>query len=240
MESINQVFKTNDYDLFGPIDGNRNVNLLHLRRLTESIAEKYITVPIIVNERYQIIDGQHRYEAAKVLDKPVYFIKVKGLQLPDVHRLNTNLKNWSADDYLDGYCMLGNSDYIKYKLFKEEYGFGHDEVKALLSNTIASDGIQNRHFKEGTFKIRNYDLACRNAEKILMVREYYDGYKRRSFVRAMLELFQHSDYNHAEFLQKLSFQSVKLQDCTNNRQYIILIEEIYNYKRSKKDKVRFY
>ena len=73
-----------------------------------------------------------------------------------------------------------------------------------------------------------------------MVREYYEGYKRRYFVYAMLELFENPDYSHVEFLNKLSFQSVKLQDCTDVKGYLILIEDIYNFKRSKNIKVRFF
>ena len=51
MKQVNQVMMTNDYDMFETIDGNREVNRLHLRRLKQSIQEKYITVPIIINEK---------------------------------------------------------------------------------------------------------------------------------------------------------------------------------------------
>jgi len=93
-------------------------------------------------------------------------------------------------------------------------------------------------FHDGTFKVNNLNLATEYAEKIMMVSQYYDGYKRRAFVYAMLDLFNNPDYNHAEFLNKLSFQSVKLQDCTTSEQYLFLIEDIYNYKRNKQQKVR--
>jgi hypothetical protein len=240
MKQVNQVYQTNDYSVFKHIDGNRAVNKIHLKRLMRSIDEKYISVPIIVNSRYEIIDGQHRFESAKQLHKPIYFIRINGLELPDIHRLNSNLKNWQADDYLAGYCELGLEDYLIYRDFKEKYGFGHDETKALLSGTLSSDGSQVDHFKEGTFRVRDLKSAERNAEKILMLKEYYrDGYKRRAFVKAMLQLFQHPEYNHAEFLNKLSYQSVKLVDCTTVKQYITLIEEIYNYKRYRDNKVNF-
>lgn len=240
MKEVNQVLKTNDYSMFKHINGNRNINKLHLKRLTESIAEKYIEVPIIVNSNNQIIDGQHRFEAAKELGKDVYYIKVKNLNLDDVHRLNTNSKNWTAEEYMQGYCELGLEDYIKYRDFKRKYGFGHNETNAILTNRSRMSGSKNTDFNDGVFKILDYDLAVKNAEKICMVREYYEGYKRRYFVYAMLELFENPDYSHVEFLNKLSFQSVKLQDCTDVKGYLILIEDIYNFKRSKNNKVRFF
>ena len=240
MKEVNQVLKTNDYSMFKHMNGNRNINKLHLKRLTESIAEKYIEVPIIVNSNNQIIDGQHRFEAAKELGKDVYYIKVKNLNLDDVHRLNTNSKNWTAEEYMQGYCELGLEDYIKYRDFKRKYGFGHNETNAILTNRSRMSGSKNTDFNDGVFKILDYDLAVKNAEKICMVREYYEGYKRRYFVYAMLELFENLDYSHVEFLNKLSFQSVKLQDCTDVKGYLILIEDIYNFKRSKNNKVRFF
>jgi len=239
MKSVNQVLMTNDYDMFQTIEGNREINKLHVKRLKDSISEKYITVPIIVNEKNQIIDGQHRFQSAKELEKPVYYIKVNGLGLKDVHRLNTNTKNWTADAYLDGYCRLGFQDYIMYREFKNKYGFGHNETNAILSNKQRMGGSKNQAFKDGVFHIVDYNQAVKNAEKITMVKQYYDGYRRRAFVYAMLDLFQNPNYNHAEFLNKLSFQSRSLVDCTDVQQYLTLIEEIYNYKRNKQNRVYF-
>ena len=240
MKQVNQVLMTNDYSMFKSMSGNRDVNDLHIKRLKDSMQEKYISVPIIVNEKNQIIDGQHRFQSAKELSKPIYYIKISGLRLQDVHRLNTNTKNWTAYSYLDGYCKLGKEQYLIYRDFKERFGFGHNETQALLSNKSRMAGSRSTKFKDGDFVIEDYNLAIRNAEKIGMCSEYYEGYKRRSFVYAMLDLFDNDDYNHAEFLNKLSFQSVKLQDCTTIDQYLVLIEEIYNFKRTKATKVRFY
>ena len=238
MKTINQVITTNDYSMFKIIDGNRSINKLHLKRLKQSIKEKYITVPIIVNHKFQIIDGQHRFNAAKELGKPINYIKVNGLDLADVHRLNTNSKNWTADSYMDGYCKLGMEEYIKYRDFKNKYGFGHNETNALLTNRTSAGGHHIEAFNHGTFKIADYNLAVENADKITQVAQYYDGYKRRGFIYAMLQAFTHPKYNHNKFLSKLSFQKGKLYDCSKAEQYLELIQKIYNFKRSDDSKIR--
>lgn len=240
MNTINQVKQTNDYDLFTYINGNRIINKPHKERLKKSISEDYIPVPIVVNEDYQIIDGQHRYESACELNKPIYFIQIDGLKLNDVHRLNTNSKNWTAEEYMNGYCELNYTEYIKYREFKNQYGFGHNETMGILSGIKKPGGRHSEKFRSGSFKVVDLNEAVRIAEKIKMVGEFYPGYKRRAFVYTMLNLYNHPKYNHAEFLNKLSFQSVKLQDCTDVRGYTTLIEEIYNFKRKKSDKVRFF
>ena len=233
----NQVHTTKDYFLFKSIDGNRNKNLLHINRLKKSMYENYLFTVIIVNENYEIIDGQHRFDVVKELNLPLHYIICKGYGLNEVHVLNQNSKTWNADDYLTGYCNLGHSDYIKYKEFKETYGIGHIECMTLLTGMHTKSQVDD--FYGGTFKIKNYNEACKTIEKILIISQYYDGAKRRSFIYAMLQLFKNKNFNFAEFIQKLKCQTTKLVDCSNTSQYIALIEEIYNYRRREKINLRY-
>ena len=231
------VNKTNDYNMFSFIDGNRNINEGQLTRLTKSIEDNYIPIPIVVNEKKQIIDGQHRYTVVKSLNKPVYYIEIEGLRLAEVHTLNTIAKNWSHDDYMNSYADKGIGAYIKYREFKNKYNFSHNDSLALL-NGIRTGGSLWQQFKDGLLTITSYNNAVNKADKITMIKEYYDGYKRRAFIFAMMRVFNNKEYNHTEFLKKLSYQSTKLVDCTKAVEYLALIEEIYNYKR--KNKVRLY
>ena len=231
------VNKTNDYNMFSFIDGNRNINESQLTRLTKSIEDNYIPIPIVVNEKKQIIDGQHRYTVVKSLNKPVYYIEIEGLRLAEVHTLNTIAKNWSHDDYMNSYADKGIGAYIKYREFKNKYNFSHNDSLALL-NGIRTGGSLWQQFKDGLLTITSYNNAVNKADKITMIKEYYDGYKRRAFIFAMMRVFNNKEYNHTEFLKKLSYQSTKLVDCTKAVEYLALIEEIYNYKR--KNKVRLY
>lgn len=107
-----KVETTTTYQAFKPIDGNRYVNQLHLKRLKKSMQENYLYTIIVVNERMEIIDGQHRFECAKELNLPLNYVVCKGYGLNEVHTLNQNSKVWSSEDYLDGYCKLGYQDYI--------------------------------------------------------------------------------------------------------------------------------
>ena len=104
MQVVNQVNSTNDYSKFKTLQGNRNVNSLHIRRLKESFKEKYLLSPIVVNQNYEIIDGQHRFEAAKELNLPVNFIICNDYSLKEVQLLNTNMKNWKKRGLLK--CLL--------------------------------------------------------------------------------------------------------------------------------------
>lgn len=237
MVNINQVHTTTDYFLFSPIEGNRNKNLLHINRLKKSMSETYLFTVIIVNEKYEIIDGQHRFDVIQELKLPLNYIVCNGYGLNEVHILNQNSKTWTSDDYLDGYCKLGYKDYLKYKEFKELYGIGHYECMWLLNGSQLSNPTQV--FFTGDFKIKNYNEACKIIEKIMLVEPYYNEWKRRSFILAMLQLFKNQNFELTEFLQKLKLQPTALSNCSTTNQYVSLIEEIYNYRRREKVNLRY-
>ena len=234
MKIVNQVKITNDYSLFSMLKGNRIINNAHLNRLKKSIREESLCVPIIVNEKHEIIDCQNRYNAWMELDLPVYYIVVRGYGLSQVQRLNSNIKNWNNDDYMECYCQLENPQYLKYRTFKETYGFGHYESIAMLTGHFKGSGLSFTRFRTGDFKIKNYRAACTMAEKLILVQPFYDGFKRRSFVLAMLDLINNPTFEISRLLQKLKYQQSKLVHCTNKEQYLFLLQDIYNYKASSK------
>lgn len=234
-----RVYTTSVYSVFKTLDGNRNINQIHLARLKESIKKNYLTTIILVNDSFEIIDGQHRFLICKELGLPINYIVVSNYGLREVQVLNANMKNWSTSDYIDGYCDLGYKDYILYREFVKKYKLNHTNAQSLLSGSAHTGVGQKRHLVEGTFKVIDYDIACEIAEKIIMVKPYYEGYKRRSFVFALSGIIKNKNFSFTEFLSKLSLQPTALKDCVNTGQYKALIENIYNYKRREKVNLRF-
>jgi hypothetical protein len=236
-KSISQVHTTTDYFLFKPIGGNRNKNFLHINRLKKSMAQNYLFTVIIVNEKLEIIDGQHRFEVVRELGLPLHYIICQGYGLNEVHILNANSRNWSSNDYLEGYCSLGYENYLIYRDFKEQYNIGHNETLFFLSLSNASE---SRHaFLNGKLKIDNLLKATKQIEQILLIEPYYSGVRRRSFIYTMASLLNNPNFEFTEFIQKLKLQPTALVNCNDTAQYKSLIEEIYNYRRREKVNLRF-
>jgi len=236
-----QVHTTKDYFLFKTLNGNRDVNPLHLKRLKESIKKNHLTTIIMVNEKFEIIDGQHRFFISQELNIPINYIISKNYGLKEVQILNANMKNWQTSDYVNGYCDLGYEDYIVFRQFIADYGFT-SQISVLLLSGEHSGGGEMRtaiKFKEGKFKVKSLDEAKRKAEKIMMIEPYYKGYSRRSFVFALNVMFKNKNFEFTEFIAKLKLQPTALQDCTSSYQYKSLIEEIYNYRRREKINLRY-
>lgn len=235
-----QVHTTEDYFLFKSIDGNRNLNLLHLNRLRKSMSEKYLFTTILVNENYEIIDGQHRFEVIRELGLPLHYIICENYGLPEVHILNATQKTWNSDDYLEGYCKLGYPDYIKYRIFKKKYDFPHNVCMPMLSSYNSNKGGSDvKDFYNGNFKIHNWKKAIEIADNIILLEPLYAGCRRGLFIYAMLQLFAKPQFEFTEFIQKLRLQPTAMMDCQSSAQYITLIEQIYNYKRREKVNLRY-
>jgi hypothetical protein len=237
------IHKTKNYKMFKSVDGNRVINQSHVNRLIKSISESYVPIPLLVNQdmygNYEIIDGQHRLKALEELGLPVHFIIKQNLSLKDMQKLNTNSRNWSQDDFMNSYEKLGLSAYIRYKTFKEKWKFGHDECWALLNGICSKPHGTIDKFRNGELTIKNYEKAVYHAQLITDLKQHFDGYKRRSFVFAMLRMFNNKDYNHARLMNKLSYQSNKLVVCSRVEDYLAILQKIYNFKTTRENKVRF-
>jgi len=256
MKLVTQVNQTYDYSIFKTLDGNRRVNKLHVKRLEESFHKHYLLCPIIVNDKYQIIDGQHRFEAAKKNGLPINFFIAPNYGLNEVQTLNQNMKNWKKEDYLSAYCDLGYPQYLKFKEFMNLYpDFGIAACETILTNKsqnnfkkyskeLMSESNNTgcymlKYFQEGELYIPNYDLSLEIAEKIMMVKPYYDGYNRNTFVKAMIAIFKVEYYNHAKFLNRLKSNPSSMEHCSNVTQYKLLIEDIYNFRSREKVSLRY-
>jgi|SaaInl3SG_22_DNA_1037383.scaffolds.fasta_scaffold05685_10 hypothetical protein len=238
-ESV-KVLKTKDYDQFSFIDGNRDINKENLTRIKQSMVEKYIPVPIIVNDRYEIIDGQHRFLAAKSLSLAIHFIVIPKLKLEDVQRLNTNSSNWGNKQYLQSYCKRGYRDYLLFRDFQEETGHSYNSSIALLTNSLARTGQHKRDFDKGLFKVTDLDGAYSQAKKLADIGQFFEDYKQGSFVYCMLRLFRNKKYNHKIFLRKLELQPTGLKKEATMQKYLEAVEKVYNYRTADINKVRFY
>ena len=253
VQEIGKIYETNNYSIFSLINGNREIDRAHVAQLKYSIKNYgYLNSPITVNKKFEIIDGQHRFTAAKELNLPIRYIIQDNYGLNEVQIMNTNGKNWRKSDYLESYCDRGNSNYLKLKKFMNEFPeFGISSAESILTNCVG--GINNRGSVDGddTNRVKNFqngnlvisDENLKNgidiAKKIQMFKPYYDGYNRRIFVSAMIGIFKNENYNHNQMIQKLNLNSTVLKHCSNVMQYKECIEQIYNYKTREKVSLRY-
>lgn len=241
------ILTTSDYSLFKVLKGNRRINQLHLRRLKESLKSNYLVTLIIVNQRMEIIDGQHRYFICKELGLPINYVIVYGYGLKEVQILNANMHNWSKIDYLDGYVDMGIDSYIKFKRFMSDFNelnFGNliRIASGVLSNkTKREDGrkVTVKFFENGDFVFQDVQKAYMVAQMIMDFKPYFTKYNDNSFCLSLMNIFEHPNYDHKKMLHKLKIQPTALVQCKTQEQYKIKLEEIFNYKTTIKVSLRY-
>lgn len=242
-EPILQIYKTTDYGQFKIMSDNRNINTLHVQRLIESFKVKHLVSPIIVNERKEVIDGQHRLLASQETGLPVYFMVLKGYGIDEVQIFNTNQKNWTKLDYLKMYCAEGRKPYLELQKFMEDFpDFGIQSAERLvtLSPYAKRQGRVNGHraqmkdFEEGKLVVPNITKTYQLARRLMEFKPYYPGYHRGVFISSVLPLFASKVYDHKEMIYKLQVcaaKGIRLVDCTSVEAFRMGLEDIYNWKR---------
>jgi hypothetical protein len=238
-----KILKTYDYSLFRKLKGNRDILEPHLKAITKSIEEDgYSYCAIQVNEKYEVVEGQHHLEACKSLNLPVYYYIVEGANIDDVTVMNTHRKNWGFDQWLNRYVKYNYQEYKIYQHFYDQWGFDHWSTIFLLCRTkgVRGRGTLKKTFEIGELKIETLEEGKKWSKRIMDIEQFYSNYKRRAFIQAMIRVFHDSAYNHKTFLKKLSLVRDRLYDCSTVGLYLQRIDDIMNYSTPKNQRVNFY
>ena len=155
-ESEIKVYETKNYDMFRQMLGNRDIK--GESEIVESIKRVgLVHNPIIVNEKYEVIDGQNRLEALRQLDLPVYFIIQKGLGIEACRSLNIGQTNWGTEDYIYSFADVGNKNYRRLASLMTEFQkqFGIQGIIAMAKPRRVNEGggLPNSVIKNGEFEL---------------------------------------------------------------------------------------
>lgn len=196
------IQSTTDYTMFKYLNSNRRLSKPHVKRLVaafEMQPRSNVYNPVLVNENFEVIDGQHRIAALSELKMPVHFIVGEGLNIDDAQQINAGSKAWSPMDYARSFSAQGKKAYDVYIDFKEKYKFNHDVLLRLMA---LDEPITTEAFKRGRLHVTNKARATEIA-KVLVQIVKLTGIKHRSLAFALEELFDDIE-NKAEFLHYLA------------------------------------
>ena len=234
----NKVHYTTDYSIFSYLKGNRDIVNKHVKDLSSEIDERDLEIPIIVNEKMEVCDGQHRLEAYKALDKPVAYIIKDGLELTDIRKLNSVNRKWTMYEYMMSHFKLEVPDYVSLEWFVRTYGFSVSDSLAMLNGKGYCNTHDMKLFKEGKFVIHDLEKAKKTATCIDYVGEYFEHYRKVSFIRAMISVMNDPVFVWSIFENKLKNFSSKLTNQGSRNDFILNIEKLYNYKTSPEKRIR--
>ena len=172
-----KVMYERNHTKFSRLDNNREIDKRHVASLVVSIKKYGQMMPIIVNEKLEVIEGQHRLEACRELNVPVaYIINIKSSS-KDIAIINNTQKGWSNKDFLWHFSHQSHSNHAVYRRidkFFKNYPINFSIGLMLLAGKQSHQDSNNRGamkpFREGTFVIDDYDFAENKASQLLKLK----------------------------------------------------------------------
>jgi hypothetical protein len=237
-----EIRETQEFSIFKTFKGNRLVNRNQVESLKRAIQQKNLLRcrPIIVNTEMEIIDGQHRLEAAKELNIPIPYIVNPNADYRDATILNANNDNWDLNEYLRMYLEYGYPQYVKLKNFQDRHALDLDKTLMFMTTKSRSPEF-SRTFKEGIFVFSanevSLDLAILKIKeavfyiksKTIIGRTTYLGTK--TFWRALYKFITENDIDWSSFMRKLEYKCDSLRPMSQIEDYVRAFRSIYNFNR---------
>ena len=229
------IEKTKDYGKFKFRNDNRaKIDKPHVKRLVDSIKSRNLLHmrPILVNEKMEVIDGQHRLKAAMELDVEIFYQIEKKLSASDIILVNIAQK-WSSADYLNYYCQHEYPEYLKLKSFIE-----NNELTLRVALNIVSgtehDGF--KFFREGKFcfdsDVVSEELAmCWDTINYIRKINGYSVYTQSAkFWKALLSLIRHPLFDASRWRENMQRMISHFAPKSTYKEYQEMFQNIYNWR----------
>lgn len=221
-----EIKSTTDYSLFKKLEGNRDIKKTNA--LVASINEMNLTkfCPIIVDEAFRIVDGQHRFDACQRLDLPVYFVVMESQKAEQAMIiLNKCQSQWRNEEFFQYNEKSVGGCYTELKEYIEKY-------KIPLSFAVLlfpEKPFDTRKIRSSDFKFTKYKFCDDLAE-------YYTSHefrklpfsKSKPFARAIRIFYENSTERERK---KLLLKALAIPQCANYNQYLTAFKNLIRMRR---------
>lgn len=228
-----RIYKSTNYDKFKYVVGQREIT-------KNNALEKVITennlldcCPMIVNENFEVIDGQHRLEVAKKHGLPIYYIIKINASSRTAQNMNIANKIWRLQDHMKHFSDLGNENYILTSKIIEKYDI---PITVFINSFVARGSYDNRlvNFREGKAQLKysadeiinicNRYLDYKNKAKKLFNLKKFD----RNAYAVIFETIVHPKYFHERMMHAIDLYPDRFKACFAWRTVDNIREALWN------------
>jgi hypothetical protein len=171
---------------------------------------------------------------AREMKSKIWYIIVEDFTLQDIAKINSNTEKWKTEDYINCYVQQENDNYIQLREFLEKTNFPLSVSLHLLSRgVVGHDGgassNESDDFKRGKFVVKYAD----NAWKLHQAVKQFEGFHQhtnRHFIVALDILLRSDKCDFVELIEQYKKEGVKLERRGSVKEYLVNLEEIYNYR----------
>ena len=230
--------QTTDYSIFKIKKGNRTVNTAHVQKIKDSLNKHtYLpSCPIICDKDMNVIDGQHRLQAAKELGIAVYYIIEEKPDADLLIDLNITQRKWSTTDYITYYANEKNNvNYQRLAMAVKEIPFDVTTVLSMAFNKEIGGNFLNTKVKTGLLEITEKDIKTAHIlyDNIMSLRDALRCTMTGRMVRAVVSLQQHPKFSWSTMLHKAKQWSAKAYHCSTKQEWEDMLIMLYNMSSTK-------
>jgi hypothetical protein len=231
------IQKTTEYKKFSLHRKNRKLDFAKVQRLSGAIEKNNLLhlFPIVVDKDYVILDGQHRFQAAKDVNAEISFVIADDeYGIDRVAETNNFQSHWKLDDYVLFYSTEDKKNYRELLHLSLKYTISAGVIAAIEGRDKIHKAINTGEFKfmdlGGVINVLEFALEFNN-------RYSFKHWRRREFLKALRHILRINDFNKKQLFDQIEKNPKLLVRCFSQEEYINIFQEIYN-KNSKKP-VRF-
>ena len=235
------VYRTSDYNLFKKLQFNRDITESRKEKLIASLSAREIMCPIVVNENFEIIDGQARYEAKKELGRPIEYIIDPGADISDCRRMNAYNTKWTPMDYAKSYAESGNQNYARILQCYEDTGLALKLILRLAGKSATND--KGNAFANGKTIYTEHDLEVskRVIRDSYTIRDalQFDGKLNEAFFKAVKIATEFPEYDHEWMIKKCKEYKTRYTQMSQLEDALKQFSVIYNHNIKRRKRIYF-
>lgn len=225
--------KTTDYDKFKLLRRNRLIKANHVAYLKKQILESNFLHenPIHVTKDFEIINGQHRFTAAKELGLPIYY-EIKDPFDPSSLIHSNFAKAWTAEDYIHYFAEDGSEEHQKIIELCDKYGLPISACLILLGNHGHNKKMEGFKIKEDRLFALHKTMQFRNQliyEAPVHDNDFRSTVRNVKFLEIILKIIDSNKFDLTRLHKMLIKHHFKVRGRSRKCDYVVLILEIYNY-----------
>lgn len=240
------IRETSQYAMFIYNEEQRPIDVKHVRHLMESMSTFGFlpSKPVQVYQKGKkliIIDGHHRYVAAKNLGISVAYVIESATNSESMAKVNGLQKPWQLKNYLMQYAGRGLPDYVELEGY-HKLGFSIQQAAKMLAGLSASGyggGRVSSELRSGEFKIVTRDKIEIIAGFIRSEGGKNKAYKTANFITAFEMCLRVNHFNPDQLTRKLAANPRAVTRTATVDQMLDQLEEVYNYHQHIKTPLAF-
>lgn len=233
--TTSELQSTTDYTKFNLLDYNRDIDVSLLNKLKTSMGKRGFLpfCPVVVDGAWNIIDGQHRFLAAKELQLPVWYLMTDNEDKSVIVTMNADKKAWSLADYCKMYAVQGNKYYTALRNFAERHNIRVGMAFALITGQeVTNTKALSKLFKEGGWVCteEELELAAKDYKNIMTITDMVSFSTTVRLITAILKMSRSNSFSWDRMLENCRRYRDKLYACTSHSSWLRMFEDVYNYR----------